>query len=63
MIQAGSNEILRSDSEHLLKALRKAGSHAVLEIYKDGFHVFQQMPIPKASKALEDANDFIQSIL
>lgn len=63
MIQAGSNEILRSDSEHLLKALRKADCHAVLEIYKDGFHVFQQMPIPKAARALDDANDFIQSIL
>ena len=63
MIQVGSNEILRSDSEHLLKALRKANCHAVLEIYKGAWHVFQQMPIPKASKALDDIKNFIDSIL
>ena len=59
----GSNEILRSDSEHLLKALHKANCHAVLEIYKGAWHVFQQMPIPKASKALDDVKSFIDSIV
>ena len=63
MIQVGSNEILRSDSEHLLKALHKANCHAVLEIYKGAWHVFQQMPIPKASKALDDVKSFIDSIV
>lgn len=62
MIQVGSNEILRSDSEHLLKELRKANCHAVLEIYKGGWHVFQQMPIIRAAKALDDIKAFIDQI-
>ena len=59
MIQVGSNEILRGDSEHLAKALHKADCLAILEIYKGGWHVFQQMPIIKAAKALDDIKKFI----
>lgn len=62
MIQVGSNEILRSDSEHLSKALHKAQCRAVLEIYKGGWHVFQQTPTIKAAKALDDMKKFIDEI-
>lgn len=59
LIQVGENEILQSDSQSLAKNLRAQGGIASLEIYKGGWHVFQQMPIPKASKALDDVRDFL----
>lgn len=63
LIQAGSNEILRSDSERLLKKLHKCNVHALLQVYKGGWHVFQQMPVIKAAKALEDIRDFIYQLI
>lgn len=63
MIEVGSNEILRSDSEELYKKLRKLNIHCRLEVYPGGWHVFQQMPISKASKALDDIKEFIDTII
>lgn len=63
LIQVGSNEILRDDSEKLAKAMKKYGVSAKLEVYSGGWHVFQQMPIHKASAALTAVYDFLQTIL
>ena len=62
LIQVGSNEILRDDSEKLVKKLTKSGSFARLQIIQGGWHVFQQMPIVKANKALKDVDKFLKEI-
>ena len=62
LIQVGSNEILRDDSEKLAKKLTKSGSFARLQIIQGGWHVFQQMPIVKANKALKDVDKFLKEI-
>lgn len=63
LIQVGSNEILRDDSEKLAKKLSKIGIQAKLEVYSECWHVFQQMPIHKASHALESVRSFLENIL
>lgn len=62
-IQVGSNEILRKDSEHLLKALKDKGVFAQIDVCKGGWHVYQQMPIHKATLAMEMVNEFIDNYL
>ncbi|MCR5108162.1 MAG: alpha/beta hydrolase [Lachnospiraceae bacterium] len=59
LVQVGSNEILKSDSERLVERLKKSDVRALLEVYEDGWHVFQQMPIRKASKAINSIGGFI----
>ena len=59
LIQVGSNEILRSDSEILAKNMTKAGSYAKLEVYQGGFHVFQQLPLIRAAHAIENVGEFV----
>ncbi len=63
LIQVGSNEILRGDSEHLAKNMVKAGSFARLEVYQGGWHVFQQMPLPKSVNAMENVGKFLNETL
>ena len=63
LIQVGSHEILRGDSERLAKKLRKAHCQVKLEIYRGGGHVFQQMPIHKATLALQSIHDFVVDVL
>lgn len=63
LIQVGTHEILRSDSERLAEALHRQGGYATLEVYEDSWHVFQQMPIPRAAAAMEAAGRFAQKIL
>ena len=63
LVQVGTHEILRSDSESLVEALKGQGGFAQLEVYEDCWHVFQQMPIPRATRALESASRFVQRIL
>lgn len=62
LIQVGSNEILRRDSEKLAKNLMEQGCRAVLEVYKGGWHVFQQMPTPKSAHAMEQVRLFLEGI-
>jgi len=62
LIQVGSNEILRDDSERLYKKYTKAGNMAILEVCPGGWHVYQQMPIQKAWHALESINTFISRL-
>ena len=63
LVQVGSNEILRDDAEKLVKKLRKSGSMARYEVYPGCWHVFQQMPIPKAFQAMDSVKDFINLIM
>ena len=63
LIQVGTNEILRSDSETLRDRLASQEVHAVLEVYEECWHVFQQMPVPQASRAMESIGRFVQSVL
>lgn len=63
LIQVGSTEILKDDSEKLAKNLTKAGSYSKLEVYSGGWHVFQGMPIPRATHAIEAVKDFLDYIL
>ena len=60
IIEVGSNEILRSDSEELYKKLHKYGCITRLHVYSGGWHVFQMLPTPKAGKALDDIRIFIE---
>lgn len=62
LIQVGSNEILRGDSEHLAKHMNRAGSYAKLEVYQGGWHVFQQMPLPRAAHAVDNIAAFINNV-
>lgn len=62
-IQVGSNEILRSDSERLHKKMIQAENDVKLRIYKGGWHVFQQLPVPRAAKAMEDVREFVWSLM
>lgn len=63
LVQVGTHEILRSDSEGIVRELNRQGGFALLEVYEDCWHVFQQMPIPRATRALEAASRFVQRIL
>lgn len=63
LIQVGSTEILKDDSEKLAKNLTKAGSYSKLEIYSGGWHVFQGMPIPRAVHAIDAVKDFLDYVL
>lgn len=63
MIQVGSNEVLRSDSELLAKKMKNSNVKVELEIFPGGWHVFQQMPLRKSNRALESIGRFIWSIL
>ncbi|WP_295340483.1 alpha/beta hydrolase [uncultured Subdoligranulum sp.] len=63
LVQVGTNEILRSDSERLAEALQKAGGYAKLEVYEECWHVFQQMPIHRAEVAMESAGRFVQRLM
>lgn len=63
LIQVGSNEILRDDSERLKKKYNKFGSFAKLEVYHGCWHVFQQMPIAKATQAMNNVKEFVAQIV
>lgn len=63
LVQVGTNEILRSDAEDLAAALTAQGGYAVLEVYPECWHVFQQMPTPHAAQAMESVGRFVQRIL
>lgn len=63
LIQVGTHEILLDDSRQLAKKMQKAGGFVKLEVYDDGWHVFQQLPIRRAYRAMEAIGEFTQSIL
>lgn len=63
LIQVGKNEVLQDDSNKLAKKINKAGGKATLCLYKDGWHVFQQMPTPGAGRAMSDVGEYISALL
>ncbi|MCD7836771.1 MAG: alpha/beta hydrolase [Lachnospiraceae bacterium] len=63
LIQVGSNEILRADSERLYRKLKHNECNVRLKVYNGGWHVFQLLPLHKASRALDDVRDFIWTLM
>jgi len=63
LIMVGRNEILLDDSIKLQKRIHKAGGSAVIDIEKDGWHVYQQMPLPVATRAMKRVADYISAVV
>ena len=59
LIQAGTNEILLSDSVRLRDRLVQAGTPCRLEVWPDMWHVFQMFPIKKAAQAMAHIGRFL----
>lgn len=63
LIQVGSHELLRSDSEELHAAFQRQEVYSRLEVYDECWHVFQQVPVPQAARAMESISRFVQQII
>ena len=63
LIQVGKNEVLLDDSVTLSKRIHKAGGNAVIDIEKDGWHVYQQMPLPMANRAMKRLSDYVSAVI
>lgn len=61
LVQVGKTEILYEDSASLVKKINKTGGHATLDVEKDGWHVYQQMPLPVASRAMKRLSDYVSN--
>ena len=59
LIQAGTNEILLSDSVRLRDRLIQAAVPCRLEVWSDLWHVFQMFPSKKAAAALQSVARFL----
>ena len=62
-IMAGRNEILLDDSIRLKDKINIAGGTAVLDIEENGWHVYQQMPIPIARRAMKRLSEFVSELI
>jgi acetyl esterase/lipase len=62
-IMAGRNEILLDDSIRLKEKIEEAGGNAVLDIEEDGWHVYQQLPIPLAKRAMKRLSSYVTSLI
>ena len=58
-IMAGRNEILLDDSVRLYDEITKAGGRAMLDIEESGWHVYQQTPVPIATRAMRRLSAYI----
>ena len=63
LIQVGKNEVLRRDSEALAAKLKKSGVRVKLQIFKAGWHVFQQFPTMLARQAMTEVHIFLHSLI
>ncbi len=59
LIQAGSNEILLSDSVRLRDRMLMAHVPCKLEVWNNMWHVFQMFPIRRAGEAMESVGRFL----
>lgn len=59
LIQAGTNEILLSDSVRLRDRLVQVGTPCRLEVWPDMWHVFQMFPMKKAAQAMNHIGQFL----
>ena len=63
LIQVGDHEVLLDDSTRLAQQAQAAGVEATLEIYDEGFHVFQAMPeLPESADALASMAAFFDRV-
>ncbi|MCR4842443.1 MAG: alpha/beta hydrolase, partial [Eubacterium sp.] len=62
LIQVGRTEILLDDSVKLHSRIVSAGGRATLDIEDDGWHVYQQMPVSIASRAMKRVGDFVDEV-
>lgn len=62
LIQVGEHEVLLDDSRRLADAIAESGGYAKLQVYEDGWHVFQQMPTTTAGKAMDAVGEFVGSL-
>ncbi len=58
-IMAGRNEILLDDSIRLKERISESGGKAELDIEENGWHVYQQMPIPIAERAMKRLSAYV----
>jgi epsilon-lactone hydrolase len=64
LIQAGTKEIVLSDSVRLYQALDQAGIPVKLDVYEGMPHVFQGMfNTPESKIAISKMNDFLKHYL
>lgn len=63
LIMVGRNELLLDDSVQLQKKIKNAGGEAIIDIEKDGWHVYQQMPLPIATRAMKRVADYVSKII
>ena len=59
LIQAGSNELLLSDSIRLRDRMNAAQAPCRLEVWNDMWHVFQMFPVRRANLAMESIGRFL----
>ena len=62
-IMAGRNEILLDDSIRLNDAVIQNGGNATLDIEENGWHVYQQMPVPIAHRAMKRLAAYMSSVI
>ncbi len=63
LIMAGRNEILLDDSIGLKERICAAGGTAQIDIEENGWHVYQQMPVPIAKRAMKRLSRFVSGEL
>ena len=63
LIQAGTNELLLSDSIRLRDRLVQANVPCKLEVWTELWHVFQMFPMKKANEAMESIGRFLLETL
>jgi acetyl esterase/lipase len=63
LLQTGTADGCRADSETLAERLRGAGGHATLSVWPDMFHVWQRFAplLPEAHQALVEAGAFLRA--
>lgn len=59
LVQAGTNEILLSDSIRLRDRMLAAQVPCKLEVWHDMWHVFQMFPLKRANEAMESIGRFL----
>lgn len=62
LIQVGTHEILLGDSVSLASRLKEQEVPVKLEICEKGWHVFQQMPLRRASRAMKAVGEFVNTL-
>ncbi len=62
LLQASRHEVLRDDSVAMLKHLKDQGVKAELQLYDNGFHVFQILRglVPESNQAISEVVGFVK---